>query len=184
MWAQETIRLLLSEYDFGTVLDIGAGAGEHSEIFRKAGKRVLALDWSAGERYEDTEIAEPVDCIWCSHVLEHLHNPGIALEKMRRDVKPGGVVAITVPPLKHEIVGGHVSLWNAGLLLYRLILAGFDCSAARVRSHDYNVSVITRRVDADLPPLKHDAGDLEALARFFPMPVWQGFEGRIERLNW
>lgn len=184
MWAEAALRKLVVDYDFETVLDVGAGRGDHAAQFRKAGKRVTAFDWADGATYEETEFAEPFDCLWASHVLEHMHNVGFALEKMRRDLKPGGVLAVTVPPMKHEIVGGHVSLWNAGLLLYRLILAGFDCSKAAILSEGYNISVIVERVDADLPKLKHDAGDIEALAQFFPFDARQEFDGRIERLNW
>lgn len=184
MFSEEALNKLLADYKFETVLDIGSGSGVHADIFRRNGKFVIPIDWKDGVRYETMQLSEPVDCIWASHVLEHMHDVGFALDKMRHDLRPGGVLAVTVPPLKHEIVGGHVSLWNAGLLLYRLILAGFDCSQAAVRSSGYNVSVIVRRKDARLPELAHDAGDIERLAHLFPMPVAQGFDGRIESVNW
>lgn len=41
-----------------------------------------------------------------------------------------------------------------------------------------------RMRDADLPRLRHGRGDLEALARLFPVPVAQGFDGRIGSVNW
>lgn len=183
MWADQTLKKLLSDYEFQTVIDVGSGIGEHKRALRRAGKSVIELDWSRGQLYEATSLV-PADCIWASHVLEHMHNVGVALEKMRRDLRPGGVLAITVPPMKNEIVGGHVSLWNAGLLLYRLILAGFDCSRAAVKTYGYNVSVIVERRDLKLPRLAHDEGDIEKLADFFPLPVKQGFDGFIEELNW
>ena len=90
----------------------------------------------------------------------------------------------SVPPLKHQIVGGHVSLWNAGLLLYRLILAGFDCSNAAVKSYGYNISVVVRRRNIQLPKLIRDSGDIAQLSAYFPKPVNHGFDGRIDELNW
>jgi hypothetical protein len=117
-------------------------------------------------------------------VLEHQRNPGAFLDKVRRDLRPGGWLVVTVPPMKREIVGGHVTLWNAGLLLYQLILAGFDCREAAVRSYAYNVTVITRNRPVQLPWLAHDEGDIERLAEFFPNGAHQGFNGDIERLNW
>lgn len=183
-WAKAALEKLLRDYEFTSVLEIGARGSKHAEIMEREGKAVTHIDWLKGEMYETTEIPEPVDCIWASHVLEHMHNPGLALEKMRRDLKPDGILAITVPPPQPFIVGGHVSLWNAGLLLYRLILAGFDCSDASVKTEPTDTSVIVRRKDAELPPLKHDKGDIEALARFFPLPVYQGFNGNIESVNW
>ena len=50
------------------------------------------------------------------------------LGKIRNVVKEGGLVGIVVPPRKPFITDGHVSLWNAGLVVYHLVLAGFDCS--------------------------------------------------------
>ncbi|HSH29766.1 MAG TPA: hypothetical protein VK971_07660, partial [Thiohalobacter sp.] len=114
----------------------------------------------------------------------HQVDPGAFLRRMYRDLKPGGVLAVTVPPLKHEIVGGHVTLWNAGLLLYQLIMAGFDCSQARVGTYGYNISVIVERQGFNMPDLKHDCGDIETLAPYFPLPVWQGFDGRVGDIGW
>jgi len=126
----------------------------------------------------------PVDGIWASHVLEHMPNVGLFLEKCFHDLRDDGVLAITVPPAKHEIVGGHVSLWNEGLLLYRLILAGFDCSQASVGVYGYNISAIVRKKRAESPDLSMDVGDIEMLARFFPIPVYQGFNGQLGNINW
>src|SRR3989338_1057110 len=40
------------------------------------------------------------DFIICSEVLEHLHNDGKALIELKRILKPGGIVVITVPNYK------------------------------------------------------------------------------------
>jgi hypothetical protein len=111
-------------------------------------------------------------------------NPGEFLTKCFDDLRDDGVLAVTVPPAKHEIVGGHLTLWNEGLLIYNLILAGFDCSEARVGVYGYNLSVIVRKRKTDAPRLSMDHGDIERLARYFPLPVAQGFDGRIGNLNW
>lgn len=171
-----------------TVLDIGAGGGEYAVAMREAGLAVTTLDLGhpadiAGN-YMDTPFAAPFDGLWASHVLEHQPDAGAFLRKMRQDVKPGGLVCITVPPAKPKIVGGHLTLWNAGLLLYNLILAGFDCSQARVGTYGYNISVLVRRVDAVLPQLRYDKGDIESLAPFFPLPVRQGFDGQLPNIGW
>lgn len=184
MWADQALDLVLGNCKPGDILDIGSGDGEHSRRFERAGWRVEPVDWQNGTAYEDITFDREFDCIWASHVLEHMPDVQTSLEKMRHDLKPGGVLAITVPPLKHEIVGGHVSLWNAGLLLYRLILAGFDCSRAMIKTYGYNISAIVERVDIDLPVLARDAGDIELLAPFFPMKVHEGFNGDIESINW
>lgn len=106
------------------------------------------------------------------------------IQKIYRDLSKNGVLAITVPPLKYSIVGGHLSLWNAGMLIYHLIMAGFNCSKAAILQYDYNISVIVRKKAAALPPLDHDSGDIERLKDYFPFQVIEGFGGRIQRCRW
>ena len=170
---------------FDTVLDIGAGVG-HAEAFREAGKSVTTLNFSGADINGDyLKTSVPVhDCIWASHVLEHQTDPGAFLRKCFGELPYGGILAVTVPPLKHALVGGHVTLWNAGLLLYQLILAGFDCSKASVKTYGYNISVIVRKAPANLPALNHDFGDIQRLAPFFPFHVEHGDDGRITEVNW
>lgn len=195
----EALRALACHYTFDSVLDVGAGHGVHAHILRRLGKQVLSVDFHTQStmRQQTIEAADLVgdylnmrfagtfDAVWCCHVLEHQRNAGAFLEKMLGDVKEGGTLAITVPPFKHSIVGGHLSLWNAGLLLYNLVLAGNDCSQARVRRYGYNISVLTPRKPAVLPEdLVGGRGDLERLAGFFPFEAAQDFDGDIEELNW
>jgi hypothetical protein len=86
---------------------------------------------------------------------------------------------VTVPPAKHNIVGGHVTLWNAGLLLYNMVLAGWDCSEALVMVYGYNISVLVEKKQAILPKLRMDSGDIDTLSKFFPIQVEEGFHGEL-----
>lgn len=174
-----------------SILDIGSGSQEHTRIFEEAGFSVTTNDLRSNANlvghYTDLPpFNKPFDAIWCAHVLEHQRNVGLFLDRIFNDLKVGGVLGITVPPLKHEIVGGHLTLWNAGLLLYNLILAGFDCSDASVATYGYNISIIIEKTVARLPKLKYDNGDIELLKHFFPknLNARQAFPGQIKRLNW
>ncbi len=187
-----------------TVLDVGAGIGGHSDVFDALGYQVTSVDahpmfpgcveWNIpGQEAPQGVRGERYDIVWCCHTLEHSNAPGAFLEALRDMLVPEtGLLAITVPPMKPSIVGGHVTLWNAGLLLYNLILAGFDCSQASVRTYGYNVSVLVPRPSWEdaielgdvLRTLVHDSGDIERLADYFPIPVRQGFDGNIEEVNW
>lgn len=184
----EALKRLMHEYQFETVLDIGSGKGAHADAFRQYGKSVTAIDIAPPadvvSDYMDWTPPEQFDAIWCCHVLEHQRNPGLFLEKVFADLKNGGVLAITVPPLKHQIVGGHVTLWNLGLLLYNLILAGFDCSEGRGARYGYNISVIVKKKRAKLPLLKRDYGDIGAINKFFPFWAQHGFDGDIQVIRW
>jgi SAM-dependent methyltransferase len=172
--------------DFNTVLDVGSGSGEHARAFRALGKQVTTLDLVNADIIGDfiTSDLKKYDCVWASHVLEHQPNVGLFLKKCFNVLSDGGILAITVPPAKSEVVGGHVSIWNAGLLLYNLILAGFDCSKASVKQYDYNISVVVKKVEAALPDLKMDYGDIELISNFFPFKAAHGFNGNIKESNW
>ena len=179
---------LCRQLGFTSVLDIGSGNGVHAALFREMGKDVTTVDIKPPAdhvgKYTSIALDSKYDLIWCCHVLEHQTSVDSFLSKIHCDLKDGGYLVITVPQLKNEIVGGHVTLWNAGLLLYNLILAGFDCSQARVKTYGYNISVVVRRHQITLPPLKMDFGDIETLSKFFPFPMSNGFDGRIEDHNW
>lgn len=205
------LQALILNYDFETVIDIGAGAQVHSEVFARFGKRVTAVDLGKSKfhrqksknnsenvneifgDFNTLEFSEKFDCVWASHVLEHQLDVNLFLSKILSILKEGGVLAITVPPLKNEIVGGHVSLWNAGLVLYRLVLAGIDCSKASILSYGYNISVIVRKhtINTSGIELDFDAGDIRRLKKYFPPNLTfnsneldDPFDGQISRLNW
>lgn len=194
--AKEALEKLLRDYSFQSVLDVGCGSGRHTRLFRAAGKQVTAIDIypSVEEAVQADYLLHrfdhTFDCVWVSHVLEHQLNVNFFLRKLHSELREGGLLAISIPPLKQEIVGGHVTLWNAGLLLYNLVLAGFDCSHAAIKCYGYNISLIMPKISAQLPldKLHYDKGDLDLLAPFFPKVAgvqWgQSFNGQILQLNW
>lgn len=101
----------------GRFLDIGCGEGFALAWFRKAGWRVEGIDHSlAGIAAMNPELADSVmagdlfallgdriaatgryDLAWLTNVLEHVTDPVGLLERLRRLVVPGGVLAVTVP---------------------------------------------------------------------------------------
>lgn len=169
------------QYPWKSCLDIGCGPTPYIE-----GAKTCDLSHKADFHgdYLDFTFGDCFDAIWCSHTLEHQRNPGLFLEKIRHDVKPGGVVAITVPPYRAEVAGGHIHLGNEFHLIYNMVLAGFDCSKARVNLYGYNISVLVERVDAELPELLMDQGDIKKLAPFFPWKLKEGQDGRLGPVNW
>lgn len=205
-FAGRTLQKLLNEFEFKTVLDIGSGAGQHTEMFIQSGKDVTAIDYGDSIYFRNnksrlkTIVADfneykfdmEYDCIWCSHVLEHQLNVNIFLQKIYSLLKTGGILAISVPPLKHEIVGGHVSLWNPGLLLYNLVLAGFDCSNAKIINMDYNISIIVEKQNkVNLDEISFDSGDIRKIKQYLPKELKfnpnqndDPFNGNIRLLNW
>lgn len=191
MMADQAIEYVLARYAFNSVLDVGAGQGLHAKRFREAGKFVTTIDssshWAAPDilmPIMELETEDQFDLIWCSHVLEHQLNPNLFLKKIFSLLKPGGIYAITIPPMRPKLVGGHVNTWNAGILTYNLVMANYDCRDAAVKEYDYNISIIGRKRYATHPPLHMDRGDIEKLAPFFPFPATQGMPGAIGEANW
>jgi len=189
LFADQAFDRLIKE-NFETVLDIGCGKTmPATKAFKKHGKKVTAVDFfdnpeiTKGD-YNQLRFDEQFDCVWASHVLEHQHNVQIFLQKIYHDCKEGGWVAITVPPRKDEIVGGHVSLWNPGLLVYNLVLAGFNCRECKIKMYDYNCSVIVQKQTAKLPPLIYDNGEIQLLQKFFPPFFRHSVNGMINEWNW
>jgi SAM-dependent methyltransferase len=175
------------------VLDVGSGQSErHAELIKQAGHTVETNDFFDNNTYigdyNTLEIKKVYDGLWCAHCLEHQLNVQSFLRKIHTNLKEDGWLAITVPPLKHLIVGGHLSLWNAGLLLYNLVIAGFNCKDAKVKTYDYNVSVIVKKKTLELPQLKYDNGDLLTLSDYFPPQLQRtergDFDGQIQEINW
>lgn len=175
-----------------TLLDIGAGHKEHARLFQTEGFKVTTLDkhWDADIQgdFLDGYTGE-WDFVWASHVLEHSHSPIEFLRQCWNNCTMGGFLAVTVPPLKHQIVGGHVTLWNEGLLLYNAVLAGWDCLHAMVYAEGYDISLVVQKSNNDhlmltLERLADDHGDIERLAPYFPIVVKEGFNGQLGRINW
>lgn len=193
------LQKLLQDCSFESVLDVGSGSGAHSAIFADHGKDVTAVDFGtsvyAAQHRDDVDFKagdyltqifdQPFDLVWACHVLEHQVNANSFIEKLLADTAPGGILAITVPPAKDEIVGGHVSLWNGGLLLYHLVLAGNDCRHAAILRYGYNITILVRRSEINaLPELSYDNGDVERLLPFLPEGLSEPFDGNIQELNW
>lgn len=194
------------ELKFDSVLDIGAGELKHTEVFINNGKFVDICDYGNSVYYDKRienienqirtkyigdfntiEFEKKYDAIWCSHILEHQLNVGLFLSKIKSILKKGGYLGIVVPPRKPFVVGGHVTIWNAGLVLYNLVLAGFDCSEeCYISQYDYNIGIIIKYKSIEKLPenLSMDKGDIELLSKYFPFEVKHNFNGDIMKFNW
>lgn len=185
--SQPTFDKLIKDFTFSNVLDVGSGDNRYAEAFKANGVECYTTDILESDFQGDfntLNFGRKFQCLWIAHVLEHQLNVNHFLSKCFDLLEEDGILAISVPPMKHEIVGGHLTLWNTGLLLYNLIIAGFDCSEASVKTYGYDCSVIVKKKQAILPELRYDYGDIERLSHLFPFEAKQGFNGQILELNW
>lgn len=161
-----TVRLDACGIGPGTrVLDLGCGGGRHAYACARAGARVVALDADAaslgevlgllGAMGEAGELPsgaagaavgadgarlpfgdESFDVVIAAEVLEHVADDAAVLAELARVLRPGGVVALTVPragpelanwalsPAYHEVEGGHVRIYRRRQLRRRAGAAG------------------------------------------------------------
>lgn len=165
------------------MLDVGGGHGVHTNFFRSNGFEVDLIDIIEGKPDrifvgDALEFQPPrkYNYVWCSHVLEHIQDMGSFIRKLIECCEEGGVISATVPPLKSDMTFGHVTLWNAGLLLINFIKAGLDCREAKIRTYGYNVSIVT-------PNKKRDSS---VYSNFLPPAIkMKGiyFDGDIENIG-
>ena len=91
-----------------TILDFGSSWGYGSWQFARAGYKVYSYEISrprasyAAERLDCNlctphDLPEKVDCLFSSHVIEHLTNPRELWEVARAVVKPEGIVVLFLP---------------------------------------------------------------------------------------
>ncbi|HVL28823.1 MAG TPA: class I SAM-dependent methyltransferase [Acidimicrobiales bacterium] len=131
------------------LLDLGCGEGRHTREARRRGAFVVALDRSAisgadgaaGVRGDGLRLPfrdAMFDRVVAAEVLEHVDDDRAAMAELARVVRPGGLVAVTVPRWLPERVcwaladdyhapavpGGHVRIYRRRQLVGRLRAAG------------------------------------------------------------
>ena len=138
---------------FAGVLSVGLdpGQGEATETaktlremaelpYELGGAHEAAGPWSAmrGSGYELPFRSDSFDCVILSEVLEHLDRDEEALAEVSRVLKPGGVLAVSVPREGPESVcwmlsseypnspGGHIRIYRGDALPRMLERGGYD----------------------------------------------------------
>jgi 2-polyprenyl-6-hydroxyphenyl methylase/3-demethylubiquinone-9 3-methyltransferase len=111
-WMHSELRDLPHD---ATILEVGCGDGAFTKDLARHSANVTAIDLSAQQielnaraypdvRFLQHDVSQRLPfaddtfgVIWCSEVLEHLFDPGLALREMFRVMAPGGSLLVTVP---------------------------------------------------------------------------------------
>lgn len=138
----------------GRWLDVGAGSGEFAYLLRRKGLAVTALEPNRGySEYIRDALKVPVlhgfledleeqrgefDGLSSFHMLEHHPDPVAALGRMRRLLRPDGLLAVEVPnaafPLVHpknRFHAAHLMHFNLENLVLAAGRAGLETVEAR-----------------------------------------------------
>lgn len=120
------------------MLDAGAGECVYRPLF--AGRRYVAIDrgvgdgsWDYGHLDATADLeripfaAASFEFVLCTETLEHLARPAAVLSELRRVLRPGGTLALTVPFLHivHQAPHDYYRYTPYGLR-HLLSVAGFD----------------------------------------------------------
>ncbi|MFI5497049.1 class I SAM-dependent methyltransferase [Actinoplanes sp. NPDC051859] len=120
-------RLADSGRSTGTAMDIGAAAGGNTRVLRTHGWRPIALEYSAdgarvaaergltvvrGDATHLPVASASIDLITAFDVLEHIEDDDQAAAEIRRVLRPGGTLLVTVPCdmrlwSAHDVAGHH-----------------------------------------------------------------------------
>ena len=159
------------------LLDLGCGAGRHAFEAARRGAHVVALDYAFDELPAVTGLIQAMadggelpsgvraaavngdacnlpfetgsfDRIIASEVFEHVPDDAAAFRELARILRPGGVMAVTVPAWLPEqicwalsdqyhapyVEGGHVRIYDEATLRHRMRDAGLEPRGAH-RAH-------------------------------------------------
>lgn len=196
----EIIKYAIKNLNFKTVLDVGAGRCLQTKFLKEKGKKVYTCDFEnidgahcssnikydySGDFLDINFNNEKFDFVFSSHVLEHQRNVGMFLDKMASLVSENGFICIVLPIRKPFVTGGHLSIWNPGILLYNLVMAGVDCSECCIIQKDYDIGLVVKfkKFDINKHSLTYDRGDVDLLSKYFPFELKEPFNGDIMNLN-
>lgn len=105
------------------------------------GKAQDGLGFLAGDALSLPFATDSFDAVICSEVLEHIPDYEGALREIARVLKPGGVLAVSVPRFGpewicwalseayHQVEGGHVRIFRARRLRAEIERLGMACYA-------------------------------------------------------
>jgi SAM-dependent methyltransferase len=183
----------------GTILDIGCGDGTLGEALKRRAPCVVTgvtaseaetarartvLDKAvvANLDHDDLSSLGQFDVIVCSHVLEHLRDPGKTLAGLRANLAPGGLLIVALPnPLlwrqRLEFMAGRFRYTQGGGIMDDTHLRFFDWTTARQLVEGAGFTVREAFADGGWPGSRFLPGVLGGAVDGLARSVFPGFVG-------
>jgi 2-polyprenyl-3-methyl-5-hydroxy-6-metoxy-1,4-benzoquinol methylase len=185
------LKEIIKNHKFDTVLDLGCGIGDlfiNLDLlgikYNGTGVDFLPISEVQSDKFKyiqcninEWKSDEKYDFVISSHVIEHNPDTESFLNNFFSHTKEGGIFCIIWPNPKYSIVGGHVHIFNMGLMLYNIIRTGIDCSNIRMYKSGYNLCIVGEVKRFTLPELTFNRHEIEILEKYFPFPAVHGFDG-------
>lgn len=183
----------------GLLLDVGCGNGDKLKLAGRLGwqARGVELDASAvlAAKAQGLQVEQggyellanyegQADCVVCSHVLEHVHQPLHMLELLLASLKPDGALLLSVPNAASFLrdhygecwrgleAPRHLAIPTSGWLIDYLRGQGFECT--QLPSHPLETSMESERMARrGNSLLTKDIHTAKVLLRGMPKPAME-----------
>jgi len=121
------LRVLDRERAAGSLLDFGAGTGDllsrlhglsrfdvlaGADLFPRPAGLAPGIQWHQQDLNDPLAMDRVFDTVVCSETIEHLENPRHVFRSLRRVIRPGGLLVLTMP--NQESIRSYAGLIFAG----------------------------------------------------------------------
>lgn len=118
---------LMASLPRGRLVDVGCGSGKTVALAAQLGWQASGIEIdegavkaarAAGVQVQQggyellTSFEQTVDCLICSHVIEHVHEPLDLLRKLHRALKPGGTLLLSCPNALSDLHAHFGANWR------------------------------------------------------------------------
>ena len=155
----------------GLLIDVGCGNGDKLKLAAQLGWKTLGIEMDAAAvqavqaqgldvvqgGYEQLErYTGQADCVVCSHVIEHVHQPVHLLRLLLAALKPEGVLLLSAPNASSHLRGyygenwrgleapRHLAIPDAAWLAGWMRAQGFECT--QVPSYALETAIQSERI--------------------------------------
>jgi 2-polyprenyl-3-methyl-5-hydroxy-6-metoxy-1,4-benzoquinol methylase len=177
----------------GALLDVGVGTGLNAALFAKAGYSVTGIEPSADaisfakQKAPSVHIIETTfpssdipsdtyDVVVMLDVLEHLDDDRAGLAEVRRVLKPGGVLLVTVPAFAflwsgHDELAHHHRRYRRGELVRKFVSAGLTPTKTSYYNFFLFPAIAVIRLLKSVLRITNAESDFGATPRFLNTPL-------------